>query len=81
MVTPMTDLEQLALRCEGAIRAIPAKGMSDRAVYLGDGVWWQLSNEQLRAGMGYGLPQKIRPWPTRTRQTRQPQEGINNDEQ
>jgi hypothetical protein len=34
---------------------------SDRAVYLGDGVWWQLTNAQLSRGLGRGLPQRIRP--------------------
>ena len=38
------------------------QGMSDRAVYLGDGVWWQLSNAQRMDGVGRGLPERIRPW-------------------
>jgi len=35
--------------------------MSDRAVYLGDGVWWQLTNDQVRRGFAKGLPERVRP--------------------
>lgn len=35
--------------------------MSDRAVYLGDGVWWQLSKRQVASGVARGLPGRIRP--------------------
>jgi len=35
--------------------------MSDRAVYLGEGIWWQLSRRQIAEGLGRGLPQRVRP--------------------
>lgn len=35
--------------------------MSDRAVYLGDGVWWQLSERARLHGIGRRLPERIRP--------------------
>lgn len=44
------------------MKPIIGNPMSDRAVYLGDGVWWQLSCQQLRSGVGRGLPQRLRPY-------------------
>lgn len=35
--------------------------LSDRAVYLGDGVWWQLTERQKRDRAFPGLPERIRP--------------------
>jgi hypothetical protein len=45
-----------------SIKPIIGDPMSDRAVYLGDGVWWQLSERQRQAGIGRSLPERIRPW-------------------
>lgn len=36
--------------------------MTDRAVYLGDGVWWQLSQRLARSLGKHNLPEKYRPW-------------------
>ena len=38
--------------------------MTDRAVYLGDGVWWQVSERMRRDNpeIERQLPVKIRPW-------------------
>ncbi len=38
------------------------KRMSDYAVYLGEGVWWQLSEEAVASGRLRDMPLKLRPW-------------------
>jgi len=37
-------------------------GMSDRAIYLGEGVWWQLTERQKQNRQYAALPQRIRPY-------------------
>lgn len=41
------------------------KRMSDYAIYLGEGVWWQLTADQKASGRFQDMPMKIRPWRAR----------------
>lgn len=36
--------------------------MSDYAVYLGEGVWWQLTDRQRLSGCFKDMPLRMRPW-------------------
>lgn len=44
-----------------ALLASYPNALSNFAVYLGDGVWWQLTNEQLQSGCYRGMAMKYRP--------------------
>lgn len=36
--------------------------MSDYAIYLGEGIWWQLTERDRCRGRFSGLPAQYRPW-------------------